>query len=40
MKEKVAQIDRILEEWEQERKDPEEIIPRIRAISDTIIEEL
>ncbi len=40
VKEKVAQIDRILEEWEQERKDPEEIIPRIRAISDTIIEEL
>lgn len=40
VKEKVAQIDRILEEWEQDRKDPEEIIPRIRAISGTIIEEL
>ena len=40
VKEKVAHIDRILEEWEMERKDPEEIIPRIRAISDTIIEEL
>ena len=40
VKEKVAQIDRVLEEWEREKEDPEEIIERIRDISSEIIEEL
>ena len=40
VKEKVAQIDRVLEEWEREKEDPEEVIGRIRSISSAIIEEL
>lgn len=40
VKEKVAQIDRVLEEWEREKGDPEEVIGRIRSISSAIIEEL
>ena len=40
VKEKVAQMDRMLEEWEKEKQPPEEIIQCIRAISGTIIEEL
>ena len=40
VKEKVGQIDEILGEWEREKKDPEEIVKRIRRISDAIIEEL
>lgn len=40
VKEKVGQIDGILDEWEQEKKNPEEIVSRIRKISDAIIEEL
>ena len=40
VKEKVSQIDRMLEEWEQDKKDPEMIIQRIRGISSAIIEEL
>mgnify|MGYP001779960187 FL=1 len=40
VKEKVGQIDSILDEWEQEKKNPEEIVSRIRKISDAIIEEL
>lgn len=40
VKEKVAQIDRVLEEWERDKKDPEEVIGRIRSISSAIIEEL
>ena len=40
VKEKVAQIDRVLEEWEREKEDPEEVIGRIRRISSAIIEEL
>ena len=40
VKKKVAQIDRVLEEWEREKEDPEEIIERIRDISSEIIEEL
>ena len=40
IKEKVGQIDGILGEWEKEKKNPEEIVNRIRRISDAIIEEL
>lgn len=40
VKEKVGQIDGILDEWEKEKKNPEEIVKRIRRISDAIIEEL
>ena len=40
VKEKVGQIDGILDEWEKEKKNPEEIVNRIRRISDAIIEEL
>ena len=40
IKEKVRQIDGILDEWEKEKKNPEEIVNRIRRISDAIIEEL
>lgn len=40
VKEKVAQIDRVLEEWVREKEEPEEIIERIRNISSEIIEEL
>ena len=40
IKEKVGQIDGILDEWEKEKKNPEEIVKRIRRISDAIIEEL
>lgn len=40
VKEKVGQIDEILDEWEREKKEPEEIVKRIRRISDAIIEEL
>ena len=40
IKEKVGQIDGILDEWEKEKKNPEEIVNRIRRISDAIIEEL
>lgn len=40
VKEKVARIDRVLEEWEREKDDPEEIIERLRDISSEIIEDL
>ena len=40
IKEKVGQIDGILDEWEKEKKNPEEIVNRIRRILDAIIEEL
>lgn len=40
VKEKVGKIDDTLAEWEREKKDPEEIVKRIRTIADTIIEEL
>ena len=40
IKEKVGQIDGILDEWEKEKKNPEEIVKRIRRISDVMIEEL
>lgn len=40
VKEKVGEIDRILEAWEKEKEDPEEIVRQIRKISATIIEEM
>ncbi|HIX64547.1 MAG TPA: YlxM family DNA-binding protein [Candidatus Mediterraneibacter colneyensis] len=40
VKEKVSRINEILEEWEADKEHPEEIVGRIRKISDTIIEEL
>ena len=40
VKEKVGQIDMVLAEWEREKKNPEDIVKRIRKISDAIIEEL
>ena len=40
VKEKVSRIDDTLAEWENNKKDPEEIVKRIRKIADTIIEEL
>ena len=33
-------IDEILQEWEEEKENPEEIIERLRKLSATIIEEL
>ena len=39
-KEKVSCIDEILQEWEEEKENPEEIIERLRKLSATIIEEL
>lgn len=40
VKEKVSCIDEILQEWEEEKENPEEIIERLRKLSATIIEEL
>lgn len=40
VKDKVGQIDKILDEWEDGKAEPEEIVKRIRRISDTIIEDL
>ena len=40
VKEKVAQIDKVLEEWEQEKEKPKEFIERLRSISSEIIEEM
>ena len=40
VKKKVAQIDRVLEDWEREKEDTEEIIERIRDISSELIDEL
>ncbi len=40
VKEKVARIDEILDEWENEKKDTEKVVKQIRRISDAIIEEL
>ena len=40
VKEKVARIDRVLEEWQREKDDPEEIIERLRDLSSEIIEDL
>lgn len=40
VKEKVAEIGDVLKEWEENRENPEEIVGRIRKISDAIIDEL
>ncbi len=40
IKEKVSQIDGILEEWERGEEDLKKIAGKIRKISDAIIEEL
>ena len=40
IKEKVSQIDGILEEWERGEEDPKKIAGKIRKISNAIIEEL
>lgn len=40
VKEKVSCIDEILQEWEEEKENPEEIIERLRKLSATIIEKL
>lgn len=40
IREKVSQIDGILEEWERGEEDPKKIAGKIRKISDAIIEEL
>ena len=40
VKEKVSCIYEILQEWEEEKENPEEIIERLRKLSATIIEEL
>lgn len=40
VREKVGEIGDVLDEWEENRENPEEIVGRIRKISDAIIEEL
>ncbi len=40
VREKVTEIQDILDECEKEKKDPRDIVKRIRDISDKIIEEL
>ncbi|OUP80787.1 DNA-binding protein [Lachnoclostridium sp. An169] len=40
IKESVKDIERYLDEWESEKQEPEEVIRKIRQISDRIIEEL
>lgn len=40
VKEKIGEIDRVLEDWESDKEDPQEIVKRIRKISSAIIEEL
>ncbi|HJA64826.1 MAG TPA: YlxM family DNA-binding protein [Candidatus Mediterraneibacter cottocaccae] len=40
IKESVKDIERHLDEWESEKQEPEEVIRKIRQISDRIIEEL
>ena len=40
VKEKVGEIDRMLEDWETKKEDPDEIVKRIRGISASIIDEL
>ena len=40
VKEKISLIDKTLAEWEQDGKDPEEIVKKVRRIADDIIEEL
>ena len=40
VKEKISLIDKTLAEWEEDGKDPEEIMKKVRRIADDIIEEL
>ena len=40
VKEKISLIDKTLAEWEEDGKDPEEIVKKVRWIADDIIEEL
>ena len=40
VKEKISLIDKTLVEWEEDGKDPEEIVKKVRRIADDIIEEL
>lgn len=40
VKEKISLIDKTLAEWEQDGKDPEEIVKKVRRIADDIIGEL
>lgn len=40
VKEKVGEIGDVLKEWEDNQENPEEIVERIRKISDAIIKEL
>ena len=40
VKEKISLIDKTLAEWEEDGKDPEEIVKKVRRIADNIIEEL
>ena len=40
VKEKISLIDKTLAEWEEDGKDPEEIVKKVRRIVDDIIEEL
>lgn len=40
VREKVSEIDKMLEEWEKHQEDPREVVKSIRRISATIIEEL
>ena len=40
VKEKISLIDKTLAEWEEDGKDPEEIVKKVRRIADDIIEEL
>ena len=40
VKEKISLIDKTLAEWEEDGKDPEEIVKKVRRIADNIIEGL
>ena len=40
VKEKISLIDKTLAGWEEDGKDPEEIVKKVRRIADDIIEEL
>ena len=40
VKEKISLIDKTLAKWEEDGKDPEEIVKKVRRIADDIIEEI
>ena len=40
IREQVGRMQEVLDEWERDKKAPEEVVKRIRQISDLIIEEL